>query len=180
MQLSEKSESTSLRLQGLGAAGIPSLLISQPVLYSFLPYREFCLGGNFQVDVSCVCSLTKLTCSTQIQTVAFLLQSKSWVMVIKHHEDVWLLTGTLCVALSILFWLFCSTWGMIRSHTVGPRFALLVNYLSAQWSGSAAWALRLEHSPSQHCHLDLEGFFQGSGQIPYVLITQKLCIQGEV
>lgn len=82
IQMSEKSESTRLCLQGLGAAGIPSLLISQPVVYSSLPYRGLCLGGTFQVDVSCVCSLTKLTCSTQIRTMAFPLQLKSWVLVI--------------------------------------------------------------------------------------------------
>lgn len=81
-QLSEKSESTSLCLQGWGAAGIPSLLISQPVVYSSLPYRGLCLGGTFQVDVSCVCSLTKLTCSMQIQTKPFPLWLKSWVLVI--------------------------------------------------------------------------------------------------
>lgn len=37
MQLSEKSESASLCLQGLGAEGVPSLLISQPeFIHSFL------------------------------------------------------------------------------------------------------------------------------------------------
>lgn len=39
---------------------------------------------------------------------------------------------------------------------------------------------QLEHSASQHCHLDLESSFQSSGSIPYVLITQRLCIQGQV
>lgn len=39
---------------------------------------------------------------------------------------------------------------------------------------------QLEYSASQHSYLDLESRFQRSGLIPYVLIMQRLCIQGEI
>lgn len=65
------------------------------------------------------------------------------------HGDVWLLSGTLCVTFSILFWLLCSTWGMLKGHHVAltlPSWS--TNYLSAQWRGSA---LQPGHSAGVQC-----------------------------
>ena len=97
-----------------------------------------------------------------------------------HHEDIWLLTGTLRVALSTLFLSLCSARSVVRGHSVGPHITLMVGYLSAQQSGGAlqpGHLGQLEHSSSQHGILDSESLFQWSGWASYV---QGLCIHGKV
>lgn len=167
---SEKSEAFVCK----GAAGKLSILISQPVVYSVLPYidvcymHRLCLSGTFPVGVSCICSPTKLTCCMQVQRMAF--QLKSWVMLIMEMFGSSL----------------CHLQHLVYSAQLGaPSEATLLVSCSSTFQPNGEGVLcslgtQLEHIPSQHCHLDLESCFQRSGSIPNILVTQRLCIWGEV
>lgn len=144
----EKSKSASPCLQGLGAAGIPSLLISPPELFihSFF-YRGLHLRGTSQVDVSQVCSLSKLTCSMKMWLVACPAQLGSWAMVTMK-----IFGPSMGLSMSPLALCSClSAWNVDRGHSVGPRIAIVVGYLSGEQSGGAlqpGHLGQLEHSSS--------------------------------
>jgi len=97
-----------------------------------------------------------------------------------HHEDIWLLTGTLHATLSTLFLSLCSAQSVTRGCSFCPCVALMVSHLPAEQNSHAqqpGHSGQPEHSSSPRCSWHSGTCFPWSGWLPYI---QGLCIYGIV